>query len=394
MSGVSTKTFDRLSAFRAALDERERTARLRRSEHLVPEPQTPFVRDGERRLLNFSSNDYLGLATDPDVVEGAIRAARRYGAGSGASRLVTGGLEIHGDLEADLADFTGRPAALLFNSGFQANASVVPAVVGRKGLVLCDRHSHASILQGCVAARAPFKRFRHNDPDHLDALLSRHAPPGRDPALVVTESVFSMDGDRAPLEEICEVVDRHDALLMVDDAHAIGVFGRSGEGLAASHPRIDLLLGTFGKAFGSAGAFVACDETLRSHLVNFCGGFIYTTAPPPPVLGAVAAALSKIRSGSLRQPEFLAFVKESHERLRDEGFDTAPSDTQIVPIRFPDEASVLRCTAHLKDRGVLAVPIRPPTVPEGTARLRVSLTRLHAREHVDELIDALRDFPT
>jgi 8-amino-7-oxononanoate synthase len=176
---------------------------------------------------------------------------------------------------------------------------------------------------------------------------------------------------------------------MVDDAHAVGVFGQRGEGLAARHPRIDVVLGTLGKAFGTAGAFVACSELVRSHLVNFCGGVIYSTAPPPAAVGAADAALRKIRSGELRQDDYLERVRDAHARLRDAGFETDPSDTQIVPIQLGDDRTAMACASHLASRGILAVPIRPPTVPEGTARLRVSLTRLHTAEHVDLLVDAL-----
>jgi 8-amino-7-oxononanoate synthase len=176
---------------------------------------------------------------------------------------------------------------------------------------------------------------------------------------------------------------------MVDDAHAVGVFGRSGEGLAARHPRIDVLLGTLGKAFGAAGAFVACSELLRSYLVNFCAGVIYSTAPPPAAIGAAEAALRKIRSGALRQGDYLDFVRAAHARLAAAGFSTNPSDTQIVPIQLGDDRSALACAAHLASRGVLAVPIRPPTVPEGSARLRLSFSRLHTAEHLERVVKAL-----
>jgi 8-amino-7-oxononanoate synthase len=342
-----------------------------------------------RRLLSFCSNDYLGLATDPAVVAAAIRAAESHGAGSGASRLVVGGTDLHAELETRLADFTGRPAALLFSSGFQANSSVIPALTARSALVLCDESSHASILAGCRLSRAEVRRFRHNDVEHLDALLGELPTEAAGPPLVVTESLFSMDGDRAPLGEICDVAERHGALLMVDDAHAIGVFGVGGEGLAAPHSRVDVLLGTFGKAFGTAGAFVACSDLLRSHLVNFCSGVVYSTAPPPPVVGAAGAALEAIRSGRLEHGCYRTLVAYAHEHLRAAGFDTSPSDSQIVPIRLGDDRSALACGAFLRERGILAVAIRPPTVPEGTSRLRISLTRLHTRDHLEQLVGAL-----
>ena len=383
---------DRLEAFRTAIEERAGKGRLRVLQDIRPEMRTPFVHRSGERLLNFSSNDYLGLATDPDVIDGAVRAAERYGGGSGSSRLVCGGSDLHTRLESGFAELTSRPSALLFASGFQANASVIPALAAtRRTLVVCDKRSHASVLHGCQLARVPFRRFRHNDPDHLDSLLTDGLRNGADAALVVTESIFSVDGDRAPLAEICEVADRHGALLMVDDAHAVGVFGSYGEGLAAPHPRIDVLLGTLGKAFGAAGAFVACSELVRSYLVNFCGGVIYSTAPPPAAMGAAEAALRKVRSGVLRQGDYLDFVTAAHQRLAAEGFDTSPSDTQIVPVPLGDDRSALACARHLASRGILAVPIRPPTVPEGTARLRVSFTRLHTAEDLDMLTHALVD---
>jgi len=385
----STGHRDRFHGFRSALEARTRKGRLRVLQEVGPEIGTPFVRRDGRLLLNFSSNDYLGLATDPEVVVGAVEAAERYGGGSGSSRLVCGGFDLHARLESGLAELTSKPSSLLFVSGFQANASVIPALTTRRSLVLCDKRSHASVLHGCQLARVPFRRFRHNDPDHLDSLLVGARKDRGDPALIVTESVFSVDGDRAPLTEICDVADRHGALLMVDDAHAVGVFGRGGEGLAARHPRIDVLLGTLGKAFGAAGAFVACSELLRSYLVNFCGGVIYSTAPPPSAVGAAEAALRKIRSGALRQGDYLDFIRGAHAQLAAAGFETHPSDTQIVPVQLGDDRSALACAGHLASRGILAVPIRPPTVPEGTARLRLSLTRLHTGEHLDLLVEAL-----
>ncbi|MDH3207382.1 MAG: 8-amino-7-oxononanoate synthase [Gemmatimonadota bacterium] len=380
---------DRFKGFRVGLEGRAEAARLRRVERYVPEPGTPFVVHEGRRLLSFCSNDYLGLATDPGVVAAAVRVTESHGTGSGASRLVVGSFDIHDDLERELAAHTGRPAALLFNAGFQANASIIPAVTSEDGFVVCDSKAHASILQGCRLSRATFERFPHNDIEQLDSLLAAH---GEGPTLVVTESLFSMDGDRAPLAEICEVADRHGALLMVDDAHATGVFGDRGEGLAAAYPRIDLLLGTFGKAFGSAGAFVASSELLRSQLVNFCSGVVFSTAPAPPAVGAARAALEAIRSGTIDHECFHGFVARAHERLREAGFDTSPSDSQIIPIRLGDDRAALACESFLRSRGILAIAIRPPTVPEGTARLRISLTHRHTGQHLEDLVEALRDY--
>ena len=388
-----TEPADRDAPYRDDLDTRAGEARLRRLTAYVPVPGTPYVERDGTRLLSFCSNDYLGLATHREVIAGAVRAAETHGAGTGASRLVVGGFDLHDRLERSLADLTRRPAALLFNSGFQANSTIIPAVTRRGGVVLCDEGAHRSLLEGGWRSPAVFHRFRHNDAAHLDRLLAEHAGrPGG--ALVVTESLFSMDGDLAPLDRICAVADRHGARLLVDDAHAIGVHGPGGAGLAAAHDRIDLLVGTFGKAFGSAGAFVACSETLRAYLVNFCAGVIYSTAPAPPAVGAAAAALALIRSGALDQTGFLARVGDAHHRLRDAGFDTAPSTTQIMPIRLGDDRAALACETHLRAHGILAVAIRPPTVPDGTARLRISLSRLHTAAHLDALVSALEGYRT
>jgi len=386
---VNPSPEDRWAPLEARLRERTETGRFRALEHFEPNPGRSLLGQGSREFLDFSSNDYLGLASDAALAERASEYAFRYGTGAGASRLVTGGMEIHARLEAGLAAFTRRPCALLFGTGFQANASIIPALVGREGLVLFDRLSHHSILQGALLSRARRVRFRHNDVDHLEALLSRHPSRPGSSRLIVTESIFSMDGDRAPLESICEVAERHGAILMVDDAHAVGVWGPDGEGLAPIHERVDLVLGTFGKAFGSSGAYVACHPRARDLLVNFCGGLIYSTALPPPLIGAVEAALERIQVGAAERESYREGVRDAHVRFREVGLDPSPSDTQILPLRFGTEEAALACASHLRERGILGVAIRPPTVPAGTSRLRITLHRTHSRDDVDRLLAAL-----
>ena len=383
---------DRFDFMADALESR-REARLLRSivDHRRAE-EPAALRRGDRTLLNFSSNDYLGLAMDQEVRRRAARYAEEWGGGAAASRLVTGGFEIHTELEAELARFTGREAALLFPSGFQANTSILPALAGRRGLILLDRGCHNSLHQGARLSRARVLRFQHNDPGHLREMLAREERVTEHPPLIVTESLFSMDGDRAPLREIAEVAEAFNALLLVDDAHAVGVWGNGGAGLAAGHPRIDFLVGTFGKALGSQGAFVACSEVARSYLVNYCSGFIYSTAPSPATVGAASAALERVRGGAVDLPRYLLQVATAHAMLRDAGFDTAPSDTQIIPIRLGDEEEALANASFLEERGILVVAIRPPTVPVGTSRLRVSLTVHHREAHLKELIAALVDW--
>lgn len=375
-----------------ALESRRRDDLLRTLHgHRLVEAAPRIVRN-RATLLNFSSNDYLGLAMDLRVREDAATFARRYGGGSTASRLVSGNLEIHEGLERKLAAFTRRESALLFNSGYQANITLLPALVGRGGLIVCDRLCHNSLIQGALLSQARFLRFRHNDPGHLDEILSTPESRGASPVLVVTESIFSMDGDRAPIAEIASVAEDHGAFLMVDDAHAFGVWGNGGEGLAAANPRVDILVGTFGKALGSSGAFVAGSDLLRSFLVNFCGGFIYSTAPAPATIGAAGVALDLIESGELNLPEYLMLVERAHKLLQDAGFDTSPSTTQVIPIEFGAEAEALECATFLEEKGFLVVPIRPPTVPSGTSRLRISITRRHTDEDIARLVESLKDW--
>jgi 8-amino-7-oxononanoate synthase len=386
---VSHDIPERFSLLEDALASRRRTGLLRTLEHHRPEGVGPYIVRGEERLLNFSSNDYLGLAMDLQVRTRSARYAESFGGGATASRLVVGGFEIHADLERYLAEFTGRESALLFSSGYLANVTILPALAGRNGLILCDRMCHNSLIQGALLSRARVQRFRHNDLGHLEELLNASEARKASPILIVTESIFSMDGDRAPLAEIGELAEAHGAFFMVDDAHALGVWGAHGEGLAAAHPRVDLLLGTFGKSLGSAGAFVACAEVLRSYLINFCGGVIYTTAPAPGTVGAAEAALDAIRSGGLNLPGYHRKIESAHNLLRTAGFDTSPSISQIVPIQLGGEEAALSSAAYLRSKGILAVAIRPPTVPIGSSRLRVSVTRLHTEAHLSELLSAL-----
>lgn len=342
-----------------------------------------------RRLLNFSSNDYLGLATHPALIAAAQDYARRYGVGATASRLVTGNYDIHEALEQALAQACGREAALLFSSGFQANATIVPALLTRHSLILVDRLSHHSILHGAIASQARLKRYRHNDLNHLESLLQQAAQQSHDRVLIVTESVFSMDGDRSDLAGLVQVADRYGALLYIDEAHAWGILGLGGMGLATQQPRVDLVLGTFGKAWGSFGAFVACSQALRDYLINMCPGFIYTTALPPPIVGSLHAALKLMPHLESARQTVLANAATLRTRLQAAGYDTGQSDTQIVPLWLGKEERALGLAQWLEAQGILAIAIRPPTVPAGTARLRLVVTAQHQAQHLDLLLEAI-----
>nr|WP_246448693.1 8-amino-7-oxononanoate synthase [Novosphingobium flavum] len=353
------------------------------------EPGAPgrIVRDG-RELIDFSSNDYLGLARHPLLAGRAGEWAARLGAGSGASRLVTGTREAHLALEAKIAAFKGTEAALLFASGWQANAAALPALLAAApgAAVFSDRLVHASFHAGLAAARQ--HRFRHNDLAHLEQLLDSR---GRDaPArLILVESVYSMDGDRADLAALADIARRRDAFLFVDEAHATGVLGPQGKGLSAGIAGIDCVMGTFSKALGSFGAYVAGSRRLCDWLVNACSGFIFTTAPPPAVLGAIDAALDLVPTMDTERAHLAALAERLRTGLAAQGYDSLGSTTQIVPALVGAEDDALALSARLAEAGLLAAAIRPPTVPAGTSRLRLALSAAHGAGDIDVLLAAL-----
>jgi len=351
------------------------------------------VRQDGRDLLDFSSNDYLGLSRHPLLIERSAEFAARLGAGAGASRLVTGTSDAHLALEAKIAAFKQTEAALLFASGWQANAAVIPALVGAApgAAVFTDRLIHASLHHGCAAAGVREIRFRHNDLDDLEALLATRgaAAPAR---IIVTEGVFSMDGDVADLARLADIARRHDAFLFVDEAHATGVLGPGGAGLAAAVPGgVDLAMGTFSKAMGGFGAYVAGSRLLCDYLVNACGGFVYSTAPPPAVLGAIDAALDLVPAMDAERARLGALGERLRGGLAEAGFDTGASTTQIVPAIVGDAAGALALSRKLAERGMLAAAIRPPTVPPGTSRLRLALRATLEAGDVERLLAAIRE---
>jgi 8-amino-7-oxononanoate synthase len=321
----------------------------------------------------------------------AAEWAERHGAGAPASRLITGTRDVTLAVEEKLAAFKGCEAALLFSSGFQANATVIPALarVGAgETAIFSDALNHASIVHGCRAARATTQVFRHNDLGHLDDLLNQHSgKPGR--KLILTESVFSMDGDRADLPALAQLAERHGATLYVDDAHASGVLGPQGRGLAAECDRVDVVMGTLGKAFGAFGAYVAGSRTLIDWLVNSCPGFIYTTALPPAVLGAVDAALDLVPGMDAERARLAQNAQHLRDILKLRNYDTLGSMTQIVPAVIGSEEDALAAAQKLKEAGILAVAIRPPTVPEGTSRLRLTLSSALSETDMQRLLEVV-----
>ena len=357
---------------------------LYRRMRMVSGPQGPrVVLDGKPVLL-LCSNNYLGLADHPRVREAAADAAMRWGAGAGASRLVSGNMTLHRRLEDRLATFKGTQSALLFGSGYLANLGVVPALARRGEIVLSDELNHASIIDGCRLSGAETFVYRHCDVEHL-AWGLRNAD-GR-AALIVTDGVFSMDGDVAPLEEIVELARRHDVRVMVDDAHGTGTLGPGGRGAVAEaglDGEIDVIVGTLGKALGSYGAFVACDHAMTRHLVNSARTLIFSTGLPPAAAAAAMASLELLQEQPRRVERLAANADALRDELAREGFDVSGSEAQIVPLIVGDAALAMRICEAALEQGVFAQAIRPPTVAEGTSRLRLAVMASHTRSELRE----------
>jgi 8-amino-7-oxononanoate synthase len=360
----------------ARLDELEALG-LRRRMRLISGPQGPHVVLDGKPVLLLCSNNYLGLADHPRVRSAAARAATRWGVGSGASRLVSGTMTVHRGLEERLAAFKRRDAALLFGSGYLANCGVIAALARPGDVVFSDELNHASIIDGCRLSRAEVFVYDHADVEHLEWGLER---AGGRAALIVTDGVFSMDGDVAPLVEIVELAREHDVRVMVDEAHGTGALGPGGRGAAAEagvEDEVDVVLGTLGKALGSYGAFVACDRAMARYLVNAARTFIFSTALPPPAVAAAAVALDLLESAPGRVSKLARNAHVLRVALAAEGFEVERSGTQIVPLVVgAPELAVRICEAALA-RGVFAQAIRPPTVPAGTSRLRLAVMATH-----------------
>ncbi len=385
MSEKNSKT----DFIKSALIQRREEYRFRSLKPVEPVLGTSKITRGGKELINFCSNDYLGLAHHPKVVERSIEFARKYGVGSGASRLVSGTLDIHQNLEEKLADVLGLEAVLVFNSGFQANTSILSSLADRNSLILADKKCHNSLIQGALLSRAEFKRFNHNDLDHLENLLIEASEKNHNRIWVVSETVFSMDGDQSDLDGLIELCNKYGALFYSDDAHALGVLGEKGLGLNYGKEGIDLSLGTFGKAFGSFGAFAGCSTEMKDYLINFCSGFIYTTALPPAIIGGLDAALELIPGMNSERGELGSNIRYLVNALKELGFNTGDSDSQIIPIIIGSEEETLKLAEFLEENGILASAIRPPTVERNGSRIRLTITLHHKKEELDLLLKTL-----
>ena len=374
----------------ARLAER-RAADLYRQRPLLESPQGPEVVVDGQRLLAFCSNDYLGLANHPDVVAAWQAGAERWGVGGGASHLVIGHSTPHHQVEEALAELTGRPRALLFSTGYMANLGAITALVGQGDTVLQDRLNHASLLDGGLLSGARFNRYLHNDPASLASRLDKAVGN----TLVVTDGVFSMDGDLANLPALADVARARGAWLMVDDAHGLGTLGTRGGGIVEHFglgvEDVPVLIGTLGKACGTAGAFVAGSEALIEALVQFARPYIYTTSQPPALACATLKSLELLRRETWRREHLAALIRQFREGAQQIGLALMDSPTPIQPIVIGDSAQALHLSSMLRERGLLVTAIRPPTVPAGSARLRVTLSAAHSEAQVQLLLNALAE---
>ncbi len=370
--------------------DRRRAEHLYRRRRVLGSPQGPLLQVDGVELLSFCSNDYLGLANHPEVIAAMQHGASKYGAGSGSAHLVSGHSTAHHALEEELAAFTGRSRALLYSTGYMANQGVITALLGRGDTIYQDRLNHASLIDGGLLSRAHLKRYAHNDMAALASQLDNHS--GGE-ALVAVDGVFSMDGDLAPLPELAALCAGRDAWLLVDDAHGLGVLGSDGRGsvdhFGLGQTDVPVLMGTLGKAFGTFGAFVAGSEELIETLIQQSRSYIYTTALPPPVAEATRASLRLVQEESWRREQLQQLIRQFRAGAEQLGLLLMDSETAIQPLLAGSAERAISWSRALEEEGLLVTAIRPPTVPEGSARLRVTLSASHTAEQVDRLLDAL-----
>ena len=376
---------DWLEAEYAALKQAGLSRHLRT---VMRAPTGRIVLDG-REVINLASNNYLGLSTHPKIIEAAVEAARIFGTGASGSRLISGNSTLYATLEASLAKAKGTEAALVFSSGYAANTGTIPVLADEHALILSDALNHASIIDGCRLSRATKRVYRHCDVAHLKTLLAEST--GFQRRLIITDGVFSMDGDIAPLPDICEVAAQHDATVLVDDAHGFGVLGEDGGGTVAHFGLQNsgiIQMGTLSKAVGGLGGYIAGSRALIELLINRARSFIFTTGLPPATLSAATAALNVIRSSPELRHRLLSHAKRLKTALVELGFDLLPSETQILPVVLGSPQRAVQVAETLLSAGVFAPAIRPPAVPSGTSRLRVTVMASHTDADIEQAIDA------
>ncbi len=363
---------------------------LRRRLKTVSSPIDPVITLENQSVIQFASNNYLGLANHPTIKKAAIEAIQQYGVGSGASRLISGTQTPHLDLESALATFKGTEAALTFGTGYSTNIGIISALVGPQDRILADRLCHASLIDGCRVSQASLRVFHHNDTKHLTQLLSKKSEHQK--TLILTEGVFSMDGDIAPLPELVRLASEFSATLLVDDAHGTGVMGANGRG-TIEHSGIDphalIQIGTFSKALGTIGGYVVGSSSLIDYLLNTCRSFIYTTAPPPSMAAAAQAAITMVQSAPNRRERLWKNRDHLFKGLKAMGLQLAQTQSPILPIILNDPQQALAMSTKLLEHGIYVPAIRPPTVPKNTSRLRMTITSEHTHEHIETALHAI-----
>ncbi len=364
---------------------------LLRKISVLDSPAGPFMALDGRKTLQFASNNYLGLANHPEVKHAAQKAIEKFGVGTGASRLISGTSSPHHDLELALAHFTRSEAALTFSSGYATNLGVIPQLTKPGGLILADRLCHASLIDACRLSRATLRIFRHNDLEQIQALLTKRPP--KQPTLLITEGVFSMDGDLAPLTELARLAEEFEALLLVDDAHGTGVMGPTGRGSIEQwgvESANVLHMGTLSKALGTSGGFMTGTKNFIAYLINTSRSFMYSTAPPPAMAAAAQAAIHLIQQEPERRTRLWKNREKMHRGLTDMGYQLTKTQSPILPILLKDTELAMKMSQLLREKGIYIPAIRPPTVPKGTSRLRITVTAEHSLEQIDTALVAIK----
>ena len=346
----------------------------------------------EKKYIDFSSNNYLGLRDDIRVIESGIKSAEKYGAGSGASRLVTGNMKVYNELEEKTAQFKYKERALIFNSGYDANVGIFSSIFDSKDVIFADKLIHASIIDGIMLSGAKLVRYKHNDITDLEEKIIKYRKEYKK-AGVVTESVFSMDGDIGKLKEIAELKEKYEFIFIADEAHATGLFGEKGSGIVEEYnlsEKVDIVMGTFGKALGSQGAYVAADSKIIEFLINRARSFIFTTAMNPFACGASLKAIDIVENEPFRREKVGELVKYTERKFKENGFDIHGSETQIIPVIIEENEKAVMLSKLLAENGLLVSAIRPPTVPQGSARVRITLNCNHTFEEINLITNILR----
>lgn len=370
------------------LDDLEKKHLLRKLK-TVHSPACPVITFEDKTVIQLASNNYLGLANHSNVKEAAMAAIHQYGVGSGASRLITGTQAPHQKLETALAEFKGTEAALTFGTGYSTNIGIIPTLVESQDLILADRLCHASLIDGCRVSQATLRVFQHNDTKHLTQLLKKQSNKRK--ILIITEGVFSMDGDIAPLPELVRIAAEFEAMLLVDDAHGTGVMGAHGRGIVEHfdiNPNDLIQMGTLSKAVGTNGGYVVGSRSFVDYLINTSRSFIYTTAPPPSMAAAAQTAIDIIQSEPERRNRLWQNREQLYQGLKNMGFQLTNTQSPIIPIILNDPQLAVDMSTKLLEHGIYVPAIRPPTVPKGTSRLRVTVTSEHTPEHIDTALHA------